>query len=173
MNDREFMKYILNGLSANAILFSETFTHVRPEFIRWKPAPDKWCLLEILCHLRDEEREDFRARFKHILEKPEQQFVSIDPQAWVSERAYLDTDYETALTEFLEERTRSIEYLALLKEPLLHNIHMHPRAGAISAKMILANWVAHDLLHMRQITKLKYDLLTACSAEDLGYAGTW
>ena len=167
------MRYILNGLSANAILFSETFTHVRPDFVRWKPAPDKWCMLEILCHLRDEEREDFRARFRHILEHPEKEFVPIDPQAWVAERQYMDCDYESALTEFLEERTRSIEYLAVLKEPDLQRTHMHPRGIAISARMMLANWMAHDLLHMRQITKLKYDLLTATANTDLGYAGQW
>lgn len=29
------------------------------------PAPEKWCLLEIVFHLYDEEREEFRARVNY------------------------------------------------------------------------------------------------------------
>jgi hypothetical protein len=27
---------------------------------RWKPTPEAWSILEVVCHLGDEEREDFR-----------------------------------------------------------------------------------------------------------------
>jgi hypothetical protein len=33
--------------------------------------------------------------------------------------------------------------------------------------------MAHDLLHIRQITKLKYDYLKYLSGQGLSYAGDW
>ncbi len=43
----------------------------------------------------------------------------------------------------------------------------------MTAKMFLSNWLAHDYLHIRQITKLKYDYLKQLTNEDLNYAGNW
>ena len=36
---------------------------------RWKPTPKDWSILEIACHLLDEEREDFRVRLRSTLEE--------------------------------------------------------------------------------------------------------
>ena len=54
--------------------------------LRWKPSPDKWSLLEILCHVCDEERDDFRRRLALTLEDPEQEWPPIDPEGWVTQR---------------------------------------------------------------------------------------
>lgn len=45
--------------------------------------------------------------------------------------------------------------------------------GPISAELIMVNWVAHDLLHIRQINRLQYGYLAAHSSEPLDYAGAW
>jgi hypothetical protein len=46
--------------------------------------------------------------------------------------------------------------------------------GAMSAEMLLANWVTHDYLHMRQILSLKYGYLAQqVMPISLEYAGTW
>ncbi len=37
----------------------------------------------------------------------------------------------------------------------------------------MTNWLAHDLLHMRQIIKIKYLYLEQSSNVDLHYAGAW
>ena len=39
---------------------------VDAEQARWKPDADSWSILEVVCHLVDEEREDFRTRLDHI-----------------------------------------------------------------------------------------------------------
>lgn len=43
----------------------------------------------------------------------------------------------------------------------------------MGAKMLLANWLAHDHLHLRQIVRLKYERLKALGGEPLAYAGEW
>ena len=164
---------IFGELSKNKQVFSDLLQGVGKEQFNWKSRPEKWCLLEITCHLFDEEREDFRARLKHVLETPNDPLPSIDPVGWVTERKYLQQDYRGKLSSFLDERANSVAWLQSLNNPPWYNAYMHPKFGAMTAKMFLTNWLAHDYLHFRQITKLKYDYLQQVSGETLSYAGSW
>ncbi len=160
-------------MDRNKIVFNSLFASLEKQLYLWKPAPEKWCLLEIICHLYDEEREDFRARVRHTLENPEQLMPPIDPVGWVTERKYIEQDYSLALQNFLSERQNSIEWLNLLKDPKWNNSYSHPQSGEISAAMFLSNWLAHDYLHIRQITRTKYLYLENLTNQDLSYAGKW
>ncbi|MCW3121172.1 MAG: DinB family protein [Flavipsychrobacter sp.] len=165
--------YIITNLQRNKAVFHSLLAGLTEEEYLWKQQPEKWCLLEIICHLYDEEREDFRARTKHTLETPELPMSPIDPVGWVKERKYLEQDYEAKLTSFLQERDNSIAWLKSLNDPNWDNTYHHPKLGALTAKMFLCNWLAHDHLHIRQITRLKYDHLKHLSGESLSYAGDW
>ncbi len=164
---------ITRGLSDNKHVFKELLLGIPEEMYLWKPNPEKWCLLEIVCHLYDEERDDFRARTKHILETPAKPLPPIDPEGWVTSRNYLQQNYAEKLNGFLYEREQSVHWLHTLSNPNWGNVYDHAIFGKITAKMFLANWLAHDYLHFRQITKLKYDYLKQLSNEDLDYAGEW
>ncbi len=72
---------IIEELDKNRFVFENLLKNKNEEEYLWKPSPDKWCLLEIICHLYDEEREDFRARTKHTLETPNEPLPKIDPQS--------------------------------------------------------------------------------------------
>ena len=130
----------------------------------WRPAPEKWCLLEIFCHLVDEEREDFRARLALTLEDPEQPWPSIDPVAWVRQRDYTSRDLETVKAEFRRERERSLEWLHGLQDPAWDNVHVHALLGDLRAGDLLAAWVAHDALHSRQVANLRLAWVKAVAA---------
>ena len=164
---------IAQDLARNAEVFKSLFTGLSVEEYTWKPEENKWCLLEIICHLYDEEREDFRARAKHTLETPDDQMPSIDPEGWVKSRAYIDKDFNDILERFLAERETSIAWLKGLENPNWENTYQHEKFGALSAKMFVTNWVAHDYLHIRQILKLKYGYLKETTGEKLLYAGPW
>jgi hypothetical protein len=164
---------VVKGLSDNSNVFKELLSDLTDEVFLWKPNQEKWCLLEIVCHLYDEEREDFRARTKHVLETPTEPLPQIDPQGWVETRNYIQQNYHDKLTNFLEEREKSIEWLKGLSNPNWENAYEHPKFGKMTAKMFLSNWLAHDYLHIRQIIKLKYDYLKKLTDEDLNYAGNW
>jgi hypothetical protein len=169
------MKYakIINGLSENRNVFKELLSHLQEDVYLWKSSSDKWCLLEIVCHLYDEEREDFRARTKHVLVTPNEPLPSIDPPGWVKTRNYIEQNYIDKLNDFLAEREQSIKWLQSLDNPKWDNAYQHPKFGDMTAKMFLSNWLAHDSLHIRQIAKLKFDYLQQLTKEDLGYAGSW
>lgn len=167
------LRYIIHELDRNKMVFNSLFENLEKQLYLWKPAPEKWCLLEIICHLYDEEREDFRARVRNTLENPEQLMTPIDPVGWVIERKYIEQDYSLVLQNFLFERQHSIDWLNLLKDPKWNNSYSHPQLGQMSAAMFLSNWLAHDYLHIRQITRTKYLYLENLTKQDLSYAGKW
>ena len=169
MNHQEIIK----KLSNNSTVFQGLLNEIPEEEYRWKPQPDQWCLLEVVCHLYDEEREDFRARVKHVLETPDQDLPKFDPLVWVTEREYLKQDYEKKLDEFLKERVQSINWLQSLHDVPWKNFYDHPKFGPLSAEFFLINWLAHDYLHIRQINRIKYQFLAEHNKEKLNYAGDW
>ena len=48
----------------------------------WRPDEHRWSCLEILCHLVDEERDDFRTRIMRCLRDPDEAWPPIDPGEW-------------------------------------------------------------------------------------------
>ena len=80
--------YIIKELSKNSEIFKTLLIDQSSEEYLWKLSDKKWCLLEIICHLYDEEREDFRARTKSVLETPGETLAAIDPVGWAIERIW-------------------------------------------------------------------------------------
>jgi hypothetical protein len=113
---------IIDALSSNGGVFKEMFAKVPDAMQVWKPAPEKWCLLEILCHLHDEEREDFGARVKLVLETPGSAMSPIDPAGWVKSRTYMEQNYSQMLNKFLAERDQSVKWLRSLVDPEWDNV---------------------------------------------------
>ena len=117
---------------------------------RARPAPAEWAPVEIVCHLRDEEAEDFGARVRVVAEGGAR-FTPIDPERWAVERRYLEDDGPRSLAAFRERRAASLAFLAGLAPQRLTAGVTHPRVGLLSGLDILAAWVAHDRLHLAQL----------------------
>lgn len=165
--------FYLKRLTENARVFEGLVGGVDAEQARWKPAPERWSMLEVLGHLYDEEREDFRQRLDYTLHRPGEAWPKIDPRGWVTARAYNERDVAESLRGFLEERERSLAWLRELKEPDWSVAQERPQ-GVLSAGDILASWVAHDLLHMRQLTRLHYEYVARVAEPyRVNYAGDW
>lgn len=164
---------VIAKLNRNLPVFESLLTDLSTEEIVWKPKSDKWCLLEVICHLLDEESEDFRARIKHIAENPNNEMPKIAPNDWVSERNYLEQDFEEIKEKFFQERRNSIEYLNGLADADFETTFVHPHLGKVNAKMFLENWLMHDLIHIRQIVNLKANYFRSKTSQNLDYAGNW
>ncbi len=164
----------IRRLSASAATLERLMTALPADQVRWKPAPDRWSVLEVACHLLDEEREDFRQRLGLLLEERTQPWPTIDPQGWPQSRGYLERELEPVVADFLAERRRSLAWLGTLGEVDWQVAYPHPQAGPLRAGDLLAAWQAHDLLHVRQLTRLHYRFLEQ-QAEPftLRYAGDW
>jgi len=138
-SNAQAIRWIIDGLD-------ETLAHRRPD-------PDRWSIVEILGHLADEEREDFRLRLDLTLHHPNEPWPALDPRRRVADLDFNGRPLPTALDDFLAERRRSIEWLASLQDPAWDQGRNHPSAGRLTAGDLLASWLAHDLLHIRQLAR--------------------
>ena len=140
---------------------------------RLKPSAGDWSVLEVICHLVDEEREDFRLRLDIILHRPAEPWPPIHPGAWVSERRYNERELPEMLEQFADERRRSLEWLRGLRAP---DWEAAVTSGlrTMKAGEMLAAWVAHDNLHTRQLVELRRQhVLRLAEPYDVQYAGDW
>jgi hypothetical protein len=165
--------FLRSQLIDNAARIEALVKGVTDDGARWKPDPDSWSILEVINHLYDEEREDFRVRLEIILTGQDREWPPIDPQGWVTERRYNERQLEPSLKAFLEERDRSLEWLHSLGKPNWGALYVSP-FGSIRAGDMFAAWVTHDQLHLRQLVEL-HRLRTAELAlpYSLEYAGDW
>lgn len=165
--------YIIRQLEQNKVVIQSLLTSDKPGAHLWKASPDTWCLLEVACHLVDEETDDFRIRVKTALEPEKYPFLPIDPVGWVNSRKYLQQDFESKITQWIKEREKSLTWLRSLDNPDWNSHFIHDQLGPMSAAKLLSNWLAHDYMHIRQVLRIKHAYLAQSSGQDLSYAGPW
>ncbi len=163
----------IERLTAQAQAVAALGADVAPGQARWKPTPDAWSMLEVVNHLADEEREDFRTRLSLTLVAPASEWPPIDPQGWVTARRYNERELHASLADYLAERATSLAWLRGLEQPDLGSRVERPW-GVMTAGGLLAAWVAHDVLHLRQLVELRYAyLVEEAQPDSVGYAGEW
>jgi hypothetical protein len=138
-----------------------------------KPSPESWSLLEVVCHLHDEEREDFREHLDFILHRQHEEYHAIDPQAWVTERYYNEQSFVEMQEKFFAERKRSLEWLGGLPD-LDWETTYSSEYGSVSTGEMFSCWIAHDNLHIRQVVELRRARIeTITKPYPIEYAGDW
>jgi DinB family protein len=116
---------------------------------------DTWSPFDVIGHLIHGERTDWVPRAKRILEHGEAQaFEPFDrfAQFVASEGRTLDS----LLDEFATARRGNLRELAALRltEADLDRRGRHPALGVVTLRQLLSTWVAHDLDHVVQISRV-------------------
>jgi hypothetical protein len=116
------------------------------------PAPGEWCLTEILCHLRDVEREVNLPRFRKMLAEQNPFLAGEATDTWVKERKNAEQDGRQALIEFTAARKEVLALLEGLVEewswPARHAIF-----GPTTLQELVGFVAAHDRAHVQQVWK--------------------
>ncbi len=163
--------FCLRQLADNARVLQHLVLGIEAEQARWKPGTEDWSVLEVINHLADEEREDFRPLFESAFTGRAK--APHDPGEWIATRGYNTRDLAASAADFMQERERSLAWLRGLKDPALEGSVVSPWEG-FSAGDVLASWVAHDILHQRQLVELKWAYaLEHYVPFNPGYAGDW
>ena len=140
---------------------------------RLKPSAQSWSILEVVSHLYDEEREDFREHFDFILHRQYQKWHAIDPERWVTKRKYNEQNFAEMQKKFFVEREKSFAWLRGLQNPDWEKTYTALNR-TISAGEMFACWVAHDNIHIRQLVELRrFRLEKITIPYNLEYAGDW
>ena len=140
---------------------------------RYKPTPESWSILEVVCHLYDIEREDFREHLDFILHRQNEEYHVIDPQRWVTERKYNEQSFVEMQEKFFAERKQSLEWLREKSNSDWETTYTS-EYGSASAGEMFSCWVAHDNLHIRQFVELRRARIENITKPyPLEYAGDW
>ena len=140
---------------------------------RVKPSPESWSILEVVCHLYDIEREDFREHLDFILHRQQDEYHVIDPQAWITDRNYNEQDFVEMQSKFFAERQKSLEWLKEISGADWE-ITYTSDFGSVSAGEMFSCWVAHDNLHLRQLVELRRARIERITEPyPIEYAGDW
>ena len=168
------LEYCLAQLTSNAAAIEQMVAGLDSESAHWKPSDKDWSVVEVMCHLADEEREDFRIRFQFIISGASGDPPPNDSDKKVTERRYNERDLASSLADYLNERQQSLEWLRGLTNIPFDNKNKWPQGRSMSAGDMLVSWVAHDVLHIRQLTELKWGYqMQQFAPYDPAYAGDW
>lgn len=127
-------------------------TELTEEDARWKPAPDRFSVAEVLAHLSHSEGHCYRMRLDRFLAETRPEFEPDDAQMYLE--LYKDADPEDAFDQFEELREDNVEYLRGLSASAGERVALHKEYGDITLSQMLNEWALHDLGHIRQIAEL-------------------
>ena len=121
------------------------------ELSRWRPAPEEWCVLEVIGHLIETEERGFAGRIRTIFTEERPPFTIWDPSAVARERRDAERDPADLLAEFTRLRAASVTLVAKLTADDLGRGGDHPEAGFLTVNDLLHEWIHHDANHLRQM----------------------
>ena len=165
---------IIHQLTGNAEVMRTLVQTFSDEQAQWKPNPETWSMKEVMEHVYNEERLDFRKHLKEMLNDPPQPWGEFRQAEYVSVE-----DCRQALEGFLSEREASVAWLMTLESPgwdmkVQGSFGSLPEMITISAGDVLVAWVEHDFLHMRQMVELLHAWHEKQAFPySIRYAGRW
>jgi hypothetical protein len=123
--------------------------------LRYKPSPEKWCILEILGHLADIEIV-YAHRFRQMLADNKPVIAPMDQNAWAQNLGYLDTPAPELLALYGLNRHHTLQLLRRMKPGDLEKSAYHPE---LTRNVTVADYVekmgTHGASHLAQIERLK------------------
>jgi uncharacterized damage-inducible protein DinB len=123
--------------------------------LRYKPAPEKWSILEILAHLADVEVVQGH-RIRQALAEESPTFVPMDQDLWANNLGYMEWSADEALEAYRVARKANIRLLRRATEADLSKGGFHPELNRVlTVGEIVERVSKHDPNHLQQIERLK------------------
>jgi hypothetical protein len=142
----------LKLLEATPAILRGLMSEVSEEDARWKPAPDRFSIAEVLAHLSHSEGHCYRTRVDRFLAEEMPEFEPDDAQMYLD--LYRNADPEKEFGHFEDRRRTNVELLRGLPAAAGNRKALHREAGEITLSHMLHEWALHDLGHIRQVAEL-------------------
>jgi DinB superfamily len=127
--------------------------------LRYKPSPDKWCILEILGHLSDVEIL-YSYRIRQMLADKDPVIAPINQDDWAKNLGYLESSSPELVALYGLNRQANVRLLRRLKADDLHKSARHPE---LDHRVTVADYVQmmskHGLDHLEQVERLKKEAM--------------
>jgi uncharacterized damage-inducible protein DinB len=119
-----------------------------PEKLTLSPAPGKWSVRDILCHLADCEVV-FAFRLRQALAEDHHVIQPFDQDHWAA--TYGAYDARMALAAFSAVRQWNLAFIKGLNPGDFNKLLNHPERGDMTLQVVVETMAGHDLNHLRQV----------------------
>ena len=143
---------LLANLNSTPAAIATLVASLSPDTWRHRPAPAEWCLTEIICHLRDVEREVNLPRIRKLLAEENPFLAGEVTDRWVEERHCADQDGRVVLADFIAARKEALGLLNGLQTEWSRKAR-HAIFGPTSLLELVGFVAGHDRAHVQQIWK--------------------
>ena len=118
------------------------------EQVNRTPAPGKWSIREILCHLADCEMV-FAFRIRQTLAEPHHVVQPFDQDYWA--KPYAVYTAQAALSTFTAVREWNVSLVRSLAAEDFARPMTHPERGTMTLQTVVETMGGHDINHLQQI----------------------
>lgn len=122
--------------------------------VRVPEAPGKWSVNEVLQHLADSEIV-FSWRIRLVLAHERPTITGYDQDRWADRLRYADGDPKEAIERFTVVRRSNVQLLERASAEDLKRVGVHAERGEETLAHIIRLYAGHDLLHLRQIERIR------------------
>ncbi len=137
-------------LAGNLAVLLASLDAARPDQWTRRPADGEWSLTEIVCHLRDVEREVHQPRLQTVLTTDNPFIPGIDADPWAAERDYQSESGPEALAQFAAARQQTRAMLSDLAAEAWLRPARHAFLGPTTLGEIGGWLLDHDRIHLEQ-----------------------
>ena len=118
------------------------------EYLDKSPAPGKWSIREILCHLADCEIV-FAYRLRQALAEDHHVIQPFDQNTWA--KSYGAYDATAALVVFAAVRQWNLSLIGAAAPEAFAKRLTHPERGEMTFGVVVETMAGHDLNHLKQL----------------------
>lgn len=155
MDDQERAQHLAT-LAATPARLKEALAGLPKKLVLWTPAPGKWSIQEIVCHLRDMEREAYLERYQRVLAEDNPGLPDIDGERYAIERDYRSMKLSEVVRDWSKLRKESLKLLKKVRGSQWERVGTHSTAGPLSIETFLRRHaVGNDEAHLGQIAAIK------------------
>ncbi len=154
MNETELKKH-LEAAEKSPKQIAAAVSGLPEKILNFKPAPDKWCVHEILGHLADMELL-YAYRIRQMLADTKPVIAPIDQDAWAKNLGYLESSVPELVALYGLNRHATLQLLRRLKPGELEKSAFHPELQReFTVAEMIERMSVHGANHLVQIERLK------------------
>lgn len=144
----------LSVLHATSAALARGIDGLSTQQLHTPEAPGRWSIAQVLQHLADSDLV-WGWRVRLILAHDRPAITGYDQDLWADRLHYAEADVAEALETFTILRRGNLKLIERATPDDLNRVGVHAERGEESVKHLIGLYAGHDLLHLKQIERIR------------------